>query len=388
MLIIGQAAPPFTRQGSKATSILEAKIWLCGSLRWHKQDARKHSFRDTSLGISDTPFVFSSEKVGGDDAGFGAYHDLYPVASDVGLTGGAFQVKARAHQLSRMIVLDRQISGVTHNRSADHARRDGFDHVVLQLLVSGHWIGGAQGQERVMQPGEIIFLDMTRPQRNSAGAARILTVNLPREQIQAAMSLRTGVHGAILPASVSQLLGEFMLLMMRRGGEMPVRMADSAGRAVAELAAGAFAGLDCPHLRTNSETHFTTLRRERAELFIETRLADASLDADSIAYGLGVSRTVLYELFKPSGGVARYILTRRLERLSNALRERLETRSVSQLAFLCGFSSESHCSRSFRAAYGMPPGQYRKEAERVKFVLSGSAGPEHSQLDRWHAALR
>ncbi|MEO3998859.1 helix-turn-helix domain-containing protein [Mesorhizobium sp. CAU 1732] len=338
---------------------------------------------------SDKPFVFSSEATRDDTAaGFGRYHDLYPVASDVAMTGERFHAEARAHQLSRMIVLDRRISGVTHSRSARHAKRDGFDHVVLQLLVSGRWINGAPSEERLVQPGEVIFHDMTRPHRNCADGARIVTINLPRDQIERAMPMRPGAHGAILPASASQLLGEFMLLLVRRGGAVPAQMADSAGRAVAELVAGAFASLDGQHAPANREAHFTALRRERAELFIEARLADQALDADLVAYGLGVSRTVLYQMFKTSGGVARYILARRLERLGNALRQRSETRSVSQLAFMCGFSSESHCSRAFRAAYGMPPGQYRNEATREKRVLSTPVGPAHSELDTWHAALR
>lgn len=341
------------------------------------------------MGTCDKSFVFSSEAVRDDDvAGFGGYHDLYPVASDVAMTGDHFYAEAHAHQLSRMIVLNRKLSGVTHVRHTHHARRDGFDHVVLQLVVSGNWISGVPGEERVVQPGEVIFQDMTRAQRNVAGAAEIITVNLPREDIEAVTPIRREMHGVVLPMSASVLLGEFMLMLNRRGADVPTTMADSAGRAMAELAAGAFSHLGAGQSSTSREAHFIALRRERAELFIEKSLADTALDADMVAHRLGVSRTVLYQLFKSSGGVARYILTRRLERLRNALRKRTETRSVSQLAFLCGFASESHCSRAFRIAYGMPPGQYRNEPAGENLTHGDYIRAAHSDLHTWHTALR
>lgn len=340
------------------------------------------------MGATGKPYLFSSASTPNDDGGFGLYHDLYPVASDIARTGERFHAQARAHQLSRMIVIDRRVSGISHARGAHHVRRDGFDHVVLQLVVAGRWIGGVPGDERVVRPGEVILMDMARPHRNSAGAARLVTISLPRDQIEDVVPLKPAMHAAVLPASASQLLGDFMLLLRRRAGGASPEMAVSAGKAVAELAAGAFANLGGQQSAAYGETHFTQLRRERAELFIETRLANADLDADLVAHGLGVSRTVLYQLFRPSGGVARYILTQRLKRLGDALRQRSETRSVSQLAFIYGFASESHCSRAFRAAYGMPPGQYRKEAVREKLVPSDYIGAAPSALHTWHTALR
>ncbi|WP_280176346.1 helix-turn-helix domain-containing protein [Methylorubrum populi] len=58
---------------------------------------------------------------------------------------------------------------------------------------------------------------------------------------------------------------------------------------------------------------------------------------------------------------AQHILTRRLERLSAALRNASETRSITTLTFDHGFASESHCSRAFRGTFGLPPGRYRAE---------------------------
>ncbi len=331
-------------------------------------------------------FRFSSRSIG-DDGSFGRYHDLYPVASDVAATGDTFHAEAYAHRLSRMIVIDRRIGGVSHTRQASHARRDGYDHVVLQLVMSGTWIGGAPGEERAVRPGEIILLDMARPQRNVSRAAHLLTLNLPRDQFEEKLTVAPSLHAAILPGPAAQLLGEFMLLLNRLGGGCSPAMAMSAGTAVSELAAGAFANVTAPNSPLSSDGNFSQLRRERAELFIDAHLADPSLDAARVARALGVSRSILYQSFQSTGGVARYILSRRLERLSHALRRRQDTRSVSTLAYSFGFSSESHCSKAFRLAYGVPPGEYRKASSRD--YAAGTVPSEGaSRLDAWHSALR
>lgn len=341
--------------------------------------------RPAALSANGEQFRFSTR--GADDGSFGRYHDLYPVASDIVATGQPFHAEAQAHQLARMIVIDRHIGGVSHTRHASHARRDGFDHVVLQLLVSGQWIGGPMDEEREVRPGEIVLLDMARPQRNLASAAHLITVNLPRDQLEEAFTVTPALHGAILPAHASHLLGEFMLLLNRLDTGRAPAVALSAGKAVSELAAGAFAAMTGQNFSTDQEKHFGHLRRERAELFIDAHLADPMLDAARVARELGVSRSVLYQLFQRSGGVARYILARRLELLSRALRRPHHKRSVSELAFSLGFSSESHCSKAFRLAYGLPPGEYRKQFSRDRTAFADAAAGS-SALDAWHSALR
>jgi AraC-like DNA-binding protein len=334
-------------------------------------------------------FTFSAGATGAraDASGFGAYHDLYSAGSDVVMTGDHFAAEVTAHRLSRMIVFDRRLSGVSHSRSPTRVRRDGFDHVALQLLVSGRLVGGGPGAEREVRPGEVILFDMTRPQRTSADGARIVTISLARERIETVVPIGHDLHGAILPAPVAALLGDFMLLLARRGGELGAETAAGAGKALAELVAGSLGDLGARPASGSREVPFTALRRERAEAFIETRLADPALDVGTVAHGLGISRSVLYRLFEPSGGVAQYILGRRLERLRTALRRLTETRSIAALAFACGFASESHCNRAFRAAFGLPPGQYRSEMRHARLAGHGDDGSARSRLLTWHSEL-
>jgi AraC-like DNA-binding protein len=84
--------------------------------------------------------------------------------------------------------------------------------------------------------------------------------------------------------------------------------------------------------------------RRRARQYID---AHPAATPDAVAKGIGVSRSVLYRAFEPSGGVARYIRTRRLAQLRTLLAQPDEGGRIADLAYRCGFSSESDCSRAF-----------------------------------------
>ncbi|PIK73878.1 hypothetical protein CS379_05820 [Methylobacterium frigidaeris] len=97
-----------------------------------------------------------------------------------------------------------------------------------------------------------------------------------------------------------------------------------------------------------------------------------------------MSRSVLYRAFEPSGGVARLVRSRRLARLRALLAQPDEAGRIADLSQACGFSSESDCSRAFKAAYGLSPSDYR----RLRWTVDkpGTASPQG--LAEWWNDLR
>lgn len=318
--------------------------------------------------------------------GFGAYHDLYAHGSDVALTGTTFHARFEAYRFPRLVIFDRHMHDLVHSRSAARVRRDGFDHVCLHLLLAGSLSGGTPGTERHVAPGEILLFDTTRPQWTRASNAHVVSFSLARDQVEAVVPDVRALHGAVLPEASAGLLADLMASLARRGPTVRPEAALSAARAVTAFLASALNACGPPEPSDGAEEQLVLLRRERAEALIEARLANPDLDADRIAAGIGVSRSVLYRAFATDGGVASVVRLRRLERMRALLRRKGEARSISALAYACGFSSESHCNRAFRAAYGIPPGQFRADLHRTRLGLSASTG-ERSQLAAWLCEL-
>lgn len=113
------------------------------------------------------------------------------------------------------------------------------------------------------------------------------------------------------------------------------------------------AGFDGPAAGPGSED---PRQFARAVDYIERNLTSRALTPASVAEAVHVSRSTLYRMFGPSGGVNRYIVRARLDRAWQALAGPARTRRVSEVAFALGFQSDAHFCRAFRRAFGVTPG--------------------------------
>ncbi|MEU5580641.1 AraC family transcriptional regulator [Streptomyces huasconensis] len=101
------------------------------------------------------------------------------------------------------------------------------------------------------------------------------------------------------------------------------------------------------------------VRRLRA--YVDAHLWDRNLTPAAVAEAQHISIRYLHKLFEGHGStVGRWIQHRRLEEARRELaRPGREDLTVSAVARRWGFASATHFSRSFRAAYGMSPSDWR-----------------------------
>ena len=99
---------------------------------------------------------------------------------------------------------------------------------------------------------------------------------------------------------------------------------------------------------------------DRLQAHIETMLGSPSLGPDMLCQAFGLSRSALYRLFEPLGGVATYIQARRLARAYVELANPGKApRKIYDIAYRWGFVSEYTSSRAFRRAFDLTPGEVR-----------------------------
>lgn len=107
----------------------------------------------------------------------------------------------------------------------------------------------------------------------------------------------------------------------------------------------------------------------RAIRVIDARLADPELTPDDLCRSVGVSRSRLYRIFEPAGGISNFIRRKRLLETRSALADSADGRSVSHIAECMGFMDPSTYSRMFKQEFGLSP----KEARAL-----GWQGVQHS----------
>lgn len=316
--------------------------------------------------------------------GFDAYRELYSVGSDVGRIGEHFLAETDAFRFPRMLVMDRTLAGLSHERSHKRVATDGFDHVNMQLVVSGRMLLSTADTPRVVEPGQIAVFDMTRPQRTWTLGARIVAASLPRDLVAAAIMPGVPLHGLVLSEPHCALLGDVLRSLVRTGPSTHATLANAATSTVAAVF-GATLG-SVPDKRDVLPL-IETAKRERAITYIERVLHQPDLSADVIGKAVGMSRSALYRVFEPLGGVARYIQQRRLVALRRTLSRPSEIRPFSALAQTHGFVSASHANRSFKEVFGITPGDFRSIVRAPSIGAPAQNGSGRETLARWSVEL-
>ena len=312
---------------------------------------------------------------------FDAYHRVYGGVSDLSRVGDRFSAGLKVLSLPRLVLHERHIEGVLQNRTRACVGRHGFDHITLHLLRGGDLVSGPPGAERRLRPGQITVLDTSRPHVSQMMArADVISVQLARAHVREVLPDLTAVHGAILSADASRVLAEFLGSLTRRSETLPADPMASLASAAIHLLGLALNDLPASARALPAEAG-DALRRRRADAFIAEHLSDPNLDADAIAAAIGISRSVLYRIFNVDGGVRRYIQQRRLNGLRRALLDPGEGRRLSSLAHAYGFTTQSHFSRSFATAFGLPPGQFRTELQRRWNDADARASREENLID-------
>jgi AraC-like DNA-binding protein len=299
-------------------------------------------------------FRFDSDSMPIEDA-FVAYQRLYALGSDVQQGRGRFMAWVRAARFDGLLLFERRLNGVVHSRTS-RAGRDGFQHFALHLVLSGALEGSRESRFDCAYPGDLVLADTLRASRTEAHDLHVLTASVPRRVIEAACGSTDQLHGHIVSAPRTHVLRDLMQSLVRNADDFSETARPSLRRAFHEIL---FATLSEPGAAQAVIMRIDLARREAAERFIAAHLGDRSLDAAMVAAGIGASRSVLYRLFVQDGGVARFIMARRLA----AVRAALEGGSSEPLAGLAqsyGFTDESHLNRRFNKAYGLPAGAFRR----------------------------
>ena len=323
---------------------------------------------------------------------FGAYHDLYSGGSDVTCIGDRFLADVVGYRFPRMLVFDRHLRCVSHERKAKRVSRDNFDHVMIQVVLSGEMWIDTNDDPRAARAGDVILFDLTKPQRTWTREARIATASIAREVVDQNLRLPQDLHGQILQRDKGGFLGDHIVALGRHAETMAPEMT-----AAATMSVGTLLAATIEVTKGSMTTPLHSLHKiDRALKFIDANLKNPHLTVGAILKETGMSRSVLYRAFEPVGGVVACIQERRLLGVRRTLAQPRDARSINAIMEDHGFTSASTGNRAFRDAYGQPPGAFRASLESSRAedpaipyaALAGEATAAKAALNKWHIELR
>ncbi len=239
---------------------------------------------------------------------------------------------------------------------------DRHDFVGVILLRRGSIQGDLNGTRVEVAAGELLVADFGKPSSLEHSDHELITIGLDRALVDQRLPWLASLNGTVVDREAAEpLFRQMQELLDRIRAERPLRPEIEA-RALADWIAEVIPPPDqamAPSRRVADDGRAF----ERAAAYIEAHLASAELQPSAIWKAANVSRSRLYRLFAPVGGVARYVIQQRLLRAHEALTDRRDPRTISAIAYDCGFTNVAHFARAFREAFGVTASQVRSGAE-------------------------
>lgn len=260
-----------------------------------------------------------------------------------------------------MALLRNSVPAMAFQRDLRHVRRDSIDHWVIRVLRRGRSRMRIGDAVIATAPGRPVLFTLGQPHQGDRSDTDWTSLYIPRDSQPEVAAGLDRLGNRVLEGPGAGLLADFILLLERRMGqatlaEAPMIAESTRAMVVACLLHGSGCGPQDP-----PEVELT--RRERVRRVIRMNIGSATLGPDKLCRLSGISRSQLYRLFEPHGGVARYIQAQRM-RLARTMLEDAECRlTVSEIAERVGHFEASAFSRAFRQEFGCTPTEVRAAAQ-------------------------
>ncbi|MCJ0873470.1 helix-turn-helix domain-containing protein [Streptomyces sp. AP-93] len=259
------------------------------------------------------------------------------------------------------------------SRSPLLVRQHDPEVVHLWLTVRGR-IGMTQsGREVEVGEGDLLFYDSSKPWQGWTDAMNrpdvsSLIVQVPRTALPLHSNTLDRLIHARIPGrtGIGGLLRRYLTGLMDHASEYEACDAPRLAHTTLDLLSAMLAEAARAREGLSPETQHNVMRI-RINEFIRRRLGDPGLCPATIAAAHQISLRTLYRLFQQQGTtVAARIRHERLERCRADLADPLmRSRSIHAIAAGWGFTRPADFTRAFRAAYGLPPSDYRHLAGRA-----------------------
>lgn len=245
---------------------------------------------------------------------------------------------------------------------ADISRAPGDSLCIYQQLEGSSWFR-AGGREFVVQAGDLATnaTDLpyaTRPTDHTGFHLRILKV--PLSQCRQWMNGETDLWAAPLAREpgANALLADLFASFVREAPRLDPAAAELAVRTLVQLTLIARGRSD--HRSEEGRAACREALLSAARRHIAKHSGRGDLSATKTAAALGISVRQLHLLFEPTGTTfAGYVRAMRLEQARTMLLQ-FPGRTVTEVAYSCGWNSLATFHRVFRAAYGYSPGELRR----------------------------
>ena len=290
-------------------------------------------------------------------------------------------------EIGPVTVLGLAATAMQASRTPDLIRKSDLGLCKIDLAIRGRGVFEQDGRESVPLPGEFLLMDLSRPSHVAIEPWHEGSIVIfPRallpvrdselRKLTAVCFSPRDPYAALVSSLVKELTTNLGAYESARDARIGTAFIDLLSLAVA-TALDRVSGVP-----VERREHAMMLR---IQAFIDGHLGDPELSPGMIAAAHHMSVRTLHKLHETQHEpIAASIRRRRLERCRQDLLDpALADRPVSAVGARWGFPDAASFSRAFRAAYGLPPGEYRAAqagigpAESRRGAMDRANSPSH-----------
>lgn len=287
---------------------------------------------------------------------------LQPYASIATNAGSNFSADLIHCNLGNLDLIDLRATAHCVERPGPHPQED--DYFLLSLLTEGSCQLTQDGRTASVMPGEMVLYDTRRPYRVAlATPFRMCSIRIPHETMR--IYLPSPEHLVARPLTHDTAMGRIasglVLNVFNEQEHVDGASKSSMAKSVLEMLAAGLQSLRVDESPVNG-SKLAQFHLERIKQSIDTHLGDAELNVEFLAQLLKMSPSSIHRAFESQPlGVSEFIWSKRLEICKQALgNPQLASRSISELAYSWGFTSNAHFSRAFKRYTGYAPREFRR----------------------------
>lgn len=271
-----------------------------------------------------------------------------------------FEAKSLAWDMGALALTHTVMPALDFRRDTLRLRADAVDHWLLvaprrgaMRSEAGHKVGAGLCYVRSMH-------------QVSAGSTTdfdAVALVVPRDFCPAGAQGLDALHERHVASQLGGLLADYLHSLQR---QLPELSAEHLPAVVTATRAMLIA-CTAPGRDTLAEAMpaLQATQMERAKRLIRQNLLSSRLSVRELCRQLGMSRTALYRLFEPMGGVVQYIRAARLQDAHRVLSSGMDMRPIHEIAAERGFLEPSEFSRAFKRQFGYSPSEARHEGRSI-----------------------
>ena len=236
------------------------------------------------------------------------------------------------------------------------------DFFLVSIQTEGQGVVAQDGREALLGPGDFALYDSTRPyELRFDGAFQQFVLMLPGPTLRSALRDTDKLTASTVRGDRGA--GHLMIGMIRTLAADIGMLAPESAAAVADSVTQILvAGLSAlPAARREAVSQLTAYHRESIRALVRRRWRDPGFGVAGIAAELRLSPSTLHRAWAGEAcSLADWLWAQRLDGARRDLCDpAFAARSVSEIAFACGFNDAAHFSRAFRARFGCAPRELR-----------------------------